>query len=121
MSRLLSSRQTIINNAQVRPRPSDLNQLASAKPGALQAANHKSDYLYEVQDVQDRSQDLTVRAQTQFDLSIAYALNKQMQVVFEGINLNDSKYYVYQGQASRNAQYESYGPSYRLGLRVNLD
>lgn len=85
------------------------------------AANHKSDYLYEVQDVQDRSQDLTVRAQTQFDLSIAYALSKQMQLVFEGINLNNSKYYVYQGQASRNAQYESYGPSYRLGLRVNLD
>jgi TonB-dependent receptor len=85
------------------------------------AANHKSDYLYEVQDVQDRMQDLTVRAQTQFDLSVAYALNKQMQVVFEGINLNDSKYYVYQGQASRNAQYETYGPSYRLGLRVTLD
>jgi hypothetical protein len=28
---------------------------------------------------------------------------------------------VYQGQASRNAQYETYGPSYRLGLRVTLD
>ena len=38
MSRPLSSRQTTINNALVRPRPSDLNQLASAKPGALQSA-----------------------------------------------------------------------------------
>jgi transposase InsO family protein len=36
MSRLLSSRQTTTNNALVRPRLSDLNQLASAKPGALQ-------------------------------------------------------------------------------------
>jgi TPR repeat protein len=36
MSRLLSSRQTTTNNALVRPRPSDLKQLASAKPGALQ-------------------------------------------------------------------------------------
>ena len=35
MSRPQSSRQTTINNALVRPRPSDLNQLASAKPGAL--------------------------------------------------------------------------------------
>ena len=36
MSRPPSSRQTTTNNALVRPRPPDLNQLASAKPGALQ-------------------------------------------------------------------------------------
>jgi hypothetical protein len=36
MSRLPNSRQTTTNNALVRPRPSDLDQLASAKPGALQ-------------------------------------------------------------------------------------
>lgn len=85
------------------------------------AANHKSDYLYEIQDVGDANQDLFVRAQTQLDLSGAYALSKQVQVVFEAININDSKYYVYQGQSSRNAQYEAYGPSYRLGLRVTMD
>ena len=36
MSRPPSSRQTTTNNALVRPRLSDLNQLVSAKPGALQ-------------------------------------------------------------------------------------
>jgi hypothetical protein len=38
MSRLLNSRQTTTDNALVRPRPSDLNQLVSAKPGALQSS-----------------------------------------------------------------------------------
>jgi outer membrane receptor protein involved in Fe transport len=85
------------------------------------AANHKSDYLLEVQDVRDASQDLHVRAQTQIDLSLAYALSKSVQLVFEGINLNDSKYHVYQGNPSRNAQYEKYGPSYRFGVRMALN
>ena len=44
MSRPQSSRQTTINNALVRPRPSDLNQLASAKPGALQTLDWNSPY-----------------------------------------------------------------------------
>ena len=35
LNRPRNSRQTTSNNALVRPRPSDLNQLASAKPGAL--------------------------------------------------------------------------------------
>lgn len=84
------------------------------------AANHKSDYLYEVQDVRDKNLDLHVQAQTQVDLSLAYALTKKVQLVFEAMNLNDSTYDVYQGNSSRNAQYERYGPSYRLGLRMSL-
>lgn len=84
------------------------------------AANHKSDYLYEVRDVRDQSLDLHVQAQTQFDFSAAYRISKQVQVVFEAVNINNSHYYVYQGTPSRNAQYESYGPSYRLGIRAVL-
>lgn len=84
------------------------------------AANYKSDYLYEVQDVKDKAKDLYVKGQTQIDFSAAYALTKQVQLVFEAMNLNDSKYYVYAGDRSLNAQYESYGPSYRLGLRAIL-
>jgi outer membrane receptor protein involved in Fe transport len=40
----------------------------------------------------------------------------QLQVSFEAQNITDEPYYAYQGRASYNAQYEEYGPTYKLGL-----
>jgi len=118
------SGQVVSRNVQL---PSQSDQVVNLSVGYEDAnwslrlaANHKSDYLYEVQDVRDRMLDLHVQAQTQFDLSAAYRLTKQVQIVFEAVNINDSDYYVYQGTSSRNAQYETYGPSYRLGIRAAL-
>jgi TonB-dependent receptor len=82
------------------------------------AANHKSKYLLEVSDVGDASSDLYVDAQTQYDFSMRYRLTKNMQLIFEVLNLTGEKYYVYSGDHSRNAQYESYGRTVKLGLKV---
>ncbi len=88
--------------------------------GVRIAANRKSRYLLEVTDVLDGSRDLYVDAQTQIDLSARYAVSKRLSVVFEALNLNDGAYYVYTGDAARNAQYETYGRTYRLNLKYAL-
>lgn len=85
------------------------------------ALNHKSDYLLEVGgDILNAAQDRYVDAQRQVDFSFGYQLSKKLQLVFEGINLNNEKYYVYQGSKPYNVQYEQYGRTYKLSLKANL-
>ena len=84
------------------------------------AANYKSKYLLEVGDVADARKDQYVDAQTFYDFSMRYNVSKQVQIVFEALNLSDEKYYVYTGQPSLNSQYESYGRTYRLSAKFSV-
>jgi outer membrane receptor protein involved in Fe transport len=43
-----------------------------------------------------------------------------VQLNFEAANLNNEKYYVYLGSKAYNAQYEQYGRTYKLSLKVSL-
>ncbi|GAB1257837.1 TonB-dependent receptor [Aurantivibrio plasticivorans] len=52
----------------------------------------------------------------QIDLSLKYDFNESFQVYLEGANLTDEPYYIYQGGASFNRQYEEYGRTFVLGL-----
>ncbi|WP_252275599.1 TonB-dependent receptor [Pseudomonas subflava] len=80
------------------------------------SANYKSDYLYEVAGINDEAHDLHVDDQVFVDFSANYFLTKQLQLNFEAQNLTDESYYVYTGRHAYNAQYEEYGPTYKLGL-----
>lgn len=82
------------------------------------AATHKSRYLLEIADLGDAAQDQYVDAQTHYDFSARYKLSKQVQLIFEALNLSNEKYYVYAGNQSRNVQYESYGRTFKLGLKI---
>jgi TonB-dependent receptor len=82
------------------------------------AVNHKSAYLLEVGDVFDASKDLWVDGQTQWDFSLRYDISPKLQVSLELLNLNNSVYYVYASQRALNAQYEQYGRSVKLGLKL---
>jgi TonB-dependent receptor len=85
------------------------------------AANYKSPYLLELgDDILRADQDRTVDTQTQVDLSLSYQVSRQVQLVFEANNINDEKYYVYQGAKPFNTQYEQYGRTYKVGLKVSL-
>lgn len=85
------------------------------------ALNHKSNYLLEVGgDILDPSADGYVDSQRQLDFSFGYQISKKLQLVFEGINLNNEKYYVYQGSKPYNMQHEQYGRTYKLSLKANL-
>ncbi|MFZ6747532.1 TonB-dependent receptor [Undibacterium sp. Ren11W] len=85
------------------------------------ALNYKSAYLLEMgSDILKADQDRIVDAQKQLDFSFAYQFNKRIQLIFEASNLNNEKYYVYQGSTPYNAQYEQYGRSYKLSLKASL-
>lgn len=80
------------------------------------SANYKSDYLYELASINDKAHDLYVDDQTFIDFSARYSLTKNLQVSFEAQNLTDEPYFVSTGRGTYNAQYEEYGPTYKLGL-----
>ncbi|WP_426142587.1 TonB-dependent receptor [Pseudomonas sp. DWP3-1-2] len=80
------------------------------------SANYKSDYLYELAAINDKAHDLYVNDQTFVDFSARYSLTKNLQVSFEAQNLTDEPYFVSTGRGTYNAQYEEYGPTYKVGL-----
>ncbi|MET0267925.1 MAG: TonB-dependent receptor [Duganella sp.] len=85
------------------------------------AVNYKSPYLLEMgDDILDGTQDRVVDSQKQVDFSLSYQLSKQVQLNFEAANLNNEKYYTYLGSKRYNAQYEQYGRTYKLGLKVSV-
>ncbi|MEW6024105.1 MAG: TonB-dependent receptor [Pseudomonadota bacterium] len=89
--------------------------------GARLALNYKSPYLLELgEDVLDAGQDRYVDSQKQLDLSLSWKLDKRWQLTFDASNLNNEKYYVYQGDKARNAQYEQYGRTFRIGLKASI-
>jgi outer membrane receptor protein involved in Fe transport len=89
--------------------------------GARLAMNYKSPYLLELgEDVLDAGQDRWVDTQKQLDLSLSWSINKRWQLSFDASNLNNEKYYVYQGSQARNVQYEQYGRTYKIGLKASI-
>lgn len=80
------------------------------------AANYKSEYLLEVDDISSKSGDIYQDEQTQLDFSAAYDLTEQLKLSVEVANITDEPYYTYQEKSRYNAQYEDYGPTYRVGI-----
>lgn len=101
-----------------------LNLMLGYEQGPLStrlALNYKSPYLLEMgDDILDAGQDRVVDAQKQVDFSLSYQLSKQVQLSFEAANLNNEKYYVYMGGKAQNAQYEQYGRTYKISLKVSM-
>lgn len=88
--------------------------------GARVALNHKSPYLLEVGDVLDASQDRKVDTQNQIDAALRIQLTRQLQLHLEALNLSNERYYVYQGSKAFNTQYEQYGRSYKVSLKLAM-
>jgi len=85
------------------------------------AVNYKSPYLLELgADILNGAQDRIVDSQKQLDFSLSWQLAKGVQLSFDVANLNNEKYYVYQGVKAHNAQYEQYGRTYKLGLKASV-
>jgi TonB-dependent receptor len=80
------------------------------------AANYKSEYLLEVGNISNKSADIYQSSQTQIDFNATYELLNNLKVNFEVANITDEPYYAYVNKEQYNAQYEDYGPTYRLGF-----
>lgn len=121
----VSSGKTISRNIRL---PGQADRLLNLQIGYEQgpwsariALNSKSDYLLELgNDILNAGQDRTVAPQKQIDFSLSWQFAKRWSLQFEAANLNNEKYYVYQGSPAYNAQYEQYGRSYKLSLKASL-
>lgn len=80
------------------------------------SANYKSNYLLEVLEPMEADYDAYVDDQMQLDFSIRYYLTESIKLHFEALNLTDEVYSSYVKDSKYNAQYESYGATYKLGI-----
>lgn len=80
------------------------------------AANYKSSYLLEVSDPLDAQGDIYEDDHLTIDLTAAWFATRNLQLQLQGLNLNDEPFYSHINGQAYNAQYEEYGPTYRLGL-----
>ncbi len=81
------------------------------------AANYKSDYLDEI-NAESPTHDIIVDDHFQLDFSARYFIQDNIQIFFEAININDEPFYSYVSQPSLNAQFEDYGPTFKLGATI---
>lgn len=82
------------------------------------SGNYKSSYLSEVGATNTKQNDLYADAQLYVDLSASYFVTPKVQLTFEAQNITDEKFYIYQNSKNFNAQYEDYGPTYRVSLTL---
>lgn len=80
------------------------------------SANYKSNYLLEVTEPMEKDFDAYIDDQMQLDFSLRYFITESIKLHFEALNLTDEVYYSYVKDAKYNAQYESYGLTYKLGI-----
>lgn len=80
------------------------------------AGNYKSAYLDEISSLDEPERDRYVDDAFYLDFSAKYYVTDQLQVNFDALNLTDEVYYAYLGKERFNAQYEEYGPTFKLGL-----
>ena len=81
------------------------------------ALAHKSERLIGLEELDDPAFDVFQDAHTQLDLGVKYFVNDRWQLYFDANNLSDEPYYAYFGERRYNAQYETYGRTFALGIR----
>ncbi|SDB81890.1 TonB-dependent receptor [Acinetobacter boissieri] len=86
------------------------------RAGVKVSANYKSANVYQITDVSQPALDIYNDKQFFVDISTYYNITKQLKVKFDVGNVTNQAYYAYTGSKSMNAQYETYGPTYKLAL-----
>lgn len=79
------------------------------------SVTYRDNSLNEVGD--DARYDIYTAAHTQVDLTASYRFSKQLEVVFEGTNLNDEPLELYQGSKGYTLQHEVYGRTFSIGVK----
>ena len=82
------------------------------------AATYRDAYLIELGELDDPAFDIYADDHLQWDFSAKYLLNENAQMYFEAVNIGDEPFYAYNADSRYNAQYESYGWTAQLGLRL---
>jgi TonB-dependent receptor len=82
------------------------------------SANYNSGFLAEVGAIDNELNDLTTDESMFVDLSASYFITPKMQITFDAQNITDEVFFVSQNRNNFNAQFEEYGPTYRMSFTV---
>ena len=84
------------------------------------AGTYRDKYLDEVGDSAD--EDRWVNDHFQLDFSAKFKVLKNVRLTLDVININNAKYFAYQefGGAQRLLQFETYGPTYKFGVKADF-
>jgi TonB-dependent receptor len=75
---------------------------------------------YKDSDTGSQGQPLYIDAYGEVDANLSYAINKNLTVFAQGINLGNAKTSSYQLYPNRVVNYEAYGPRVAVGVRMSL-
>ena len=84
------------------------------------AVSYRDRILDEIGDPADPSQDVFIDEHVQVDFTASYAITDEVRIFANLSNLNDRPLYSFQGRRSVNVQFEEYGLSGSLGVRITL-
>lgn len=82
------------------------------------SAAYQSGYLLEIGELDDARYDVHEDDHLQYDLIGKWFVSEEVQLYMKGLNLSDEPYYSYVGDSGHNAQYESYGRTFMVGVQV---
>lgn len=80
------------------------------------AGSYQSEYLIETGAPLDPTGDIYESDRFQLDFSSSYNVTDRLQVSFNVININEEPFYAYQNREAFNAQRETYGRTFQLGV-----
>ena len=84
------------------------------------AANYRSEFLDEVNELDDPAFDRYADSHLQYDFTGRYRVDQRYQVYLNAINLNNEPFYAYFADPAFNSQYEEYGRTFELGVKASF-
>lgn len=84
------------------------------------AANYRSEFLDEVNELDDPAFDRYADSHLQYDFTGSYRVDSRYLVYLNAINLNNEPFYAYFDEPAFNSQYEEYGRTFELGVKASF-
>src|SRR6056297_3078167 len=82
------------------------------------AMNHRGEYLDEIADPDDPSQDVFVQAETRLDFTSEYQVTDNIAALFNVSNITDEPFYAFHGDKRFARQFDEFGRTWEFGLRL---
>ncbi len=82
------------------------------------AMNHRGEYLDEIADPDDPSQDVFVQAETRLDFTSEYQVTDNIAALLNVSNITDEPFYAFHGDKRFARQFDEFGRTWEFGLRL---
>jgi TonB-dependent receptor len=82
------------------------------------ALNHRGEYLDEIADPEDPSQDEIVQEETRLDFTSEYQVTRNIAALFSVSNITNEPFYAFHGDRRYARQFDEFGRTWEFGLRL---